>query len=803
MITFLSDVRHAARTLLRAPTFSLASVLVLALGIGATTAVFSLVYAFLFAPLPYANADRLVMVWEAKRSRNDLRNVINAGNYLAWSARSTAFEDTAIFTTTRSNLTGGGEPEELPGMAVEANLLRLVGARPLLGRVFADGEDQEDAPRVVLISEGLWRRRFGQRADILGQVIRLNDEPATIVGVLPAGYELFGFQRDFYAPLVLSPFNREFRGRGFMSVGLLAPGVSRDQAQAELEQVFAGLVEEHPEFNAGWSINLVPLREQLTGDLRPALLSLFGAVFAVLLIACVNLANLLLARAAGRHHELALRTALGAGSGRLARLLFTETALLVVAGGTLGVALGWWLQALVVGIATDVSVPLLGQVGMGWPVIAFAVSITGGTALACGLAPAFATRRLNLVEPLREGGRGAIGSRHGRLRAALVIAEVAIAVVLLGGAGLLVRSFAALQAVPPGFNPEQVLTMKVLLSAQSIEDAPRVARFHEQAVERLRAVPGVRQAAGTVFLPLAGLGSATSFWLLDRPEPPAADKPVADIRPVTDAYFSTLGIPLIAGRDFTPGDTADRPLVGIVNEAFAQRFFPDRDPVGQRLTYAWDKPTTVEIVGVVGDVKLTSLDGETRTTLYLPNQQRPLPLMTYALRTDGAPSGVATAAVAALRSLAPDQPVTDVRTLDAVVEQSLRQPRITSTALAAFAAVALLLAVVGVYGVVAYGVTARLGEFGVRLALGAEPRDVMWLVLRQGLLLVGAGVIFGLGLTIPVSRALRSLLFGVGPGDPVALSVAAAAILVAALVACYVPARRGTLVDPATTLRAE
>ncbi|MEW6320418.1 MAG: ABC transporter permease [Acidobacteriota bacterium] len=800
---FSHDLRHGLRLLLRTPLFTMSTVLVLALGIGATTAVFGVVHGLLLSPLPYADGERLVLVWEHNIPRNRPRNVISAANYLAWRARSTSFDETALFAPTRQNLTGAGEPVELDGVAMEVPLLHMVGARPLVGRVFAAGEDQPEAPRTVVISEGLWQRTFGGRADIVGQTIRLNDEPTTVIGVLPSDFELFGLRGDVWLPLVLQPAHREFRGRGFLSVARLKPGVTRDQAQQELAAVFAQLVDEQPDFNAGWTINVVPLREQLTGDVRPALLTLFAAVVAVLLIACVNLVNLLLARASTRRHEMALRSALGAGTGRLAGQLLTETAILVALGGLAGLALARVLQGAMLDAAADTPVPLLGQVSMNGAVVAFAVAATALTALLCGLGPALAARRAALTESLHDGGRGAVGHGGGRLRAALVASEVALAVVLLGGAGLLVRSYVALERVPPGFQPGNVLTLRVTLSTQSPDDRDRVVRFHEEAVERLRGLPGVTAAAGTVFLPLAGIGSATSFWLLDRPEPAPADRPVADIRPITDGYFQTLGIPLLAGRDVAPSDTADSPFVAVVNETFVRRFFPGESPLGKRLTYSWDTPTPVEIVGVVGDVKLTSLDGEVRATVYLPNRQRAMPMMTYVLRTAGDPAAVAPSAVGAIRQLAPDQPVTSIRPLDDVVRRSVSRPRLTSGAVAAFAGVALLLAVLGVYGVMAYGVSQRLREFGVRLALGAEPRSVQALVLRQGMTMVAVGLVAGLALAVPASRLLRSMLFGVEPFDPATFGAVAAIMTTVGFAACYVPAWRGTQVDPAITLRAE
>lgn len=804
--TLLSDLRHGVRVLLRTPIFTVSSVLVLALGIGATTAVFGLLNALLFSPLPYANPGRLMVIWENNVVRNRPRNVVNTGNFLTWRERSSSFEEMAIFSTSTTNLTGLGDPEELTGINLSANLLRMLGVRPLIGRLFDAGEDAPDRPRTVIISEGLWRRRLGAQTDALGKTLMLSDRPTTIIGVLPASFELLGLRADFWRPFTLNPANREFTGRGALSVGLLKPGITRDQAQEEMEAVAAGLTREQPVFNAGWTVNLVPLREQLTGDVRPALLTLFGAVIAVLLIACANLVSLLLARATARHHELALRAALGAGARRLMAQLLTETTLLVVTGGVLGLLVARGLQELFVRTAAAQSpIPLLGQVRMDFVVILFALVATSVTALLCGLMPALTARSTSLTTTLREGGRGISSGGHGRVRAILVVAEVAAAVILLANAGLLVRSFLALQQVNPGFNPSQVLTLRVTRATGGAPDGPaRAVQFHETAVERLRLLPGVQSAAGTVFVPLAGLGSGTTFWLEDRPEPPPADRPVADIRPVTPGYFQTVGIPLLLGRDFADGDAPDRPLVAVVNETFARQFYSGDSPLGKRLTYSWGTPVTgVEIVGVVGDVKLVTLDGQIRATIYMPNKQMALTSMAYVLRTAGNPMSVASAAVATIRELDPNQPIANVRTLDEVVARSLSRPRITSTAIGGFALVAVLLAIIGVYGVVAYSVSQRLPEFGVRLALGAQPGDVLRLVLRQGMTMVLIGITVGLALAVPLSAALRSQLFGVQPGDPITLVATAVVLIIVALIACYVPARRSAIVDPVETLRAQ
>ncbi len=771
----------------------------MALGIAATTAAFGVVYSTLLAPLPYPDADRLVMVWEHNLTRNRPRNVINPGNFFAWSERSTSIESAGMFSPTVGNLAGeGGAPEEVPGMVVQTNVLGLVGARPVLGRLFVPGDGDTAAPRAILVSEGLWRRRFGGTPDAVGRAVVLNGEPATVVGVLPAAFQLAGFSGDFWRPALLTPDARtSFRGRSLMAMARLRPGVAPAAAQQELASVFAGLVREHPEFNTGWTLNVVPLREQLTSETRPALWVLFGAVLAVLLVAAANVAALLLVRATGRRHELAVKVSLGARPVHLARQLFIETVLLVGAGGVLGTALASALTRIVSATARDAGVALITDGTLGPAALAFAVAVTALTAVGCGLGPAMSARRASVHDALREGGRGGVGSRQ-RLRGWLVAGEVAAAMLLLSGAALLGRSYLALQDVDPGFNAAQVLTARVSRMGRTAQES-QVA-FSSDVITRLRALPGVTAAAATSFLPLDGApGIGSSFLLADRPEPAAGDRPVADYRPVTPGYFATLQIPLRSGRDFTAADSADRPRVAIVNEAFVRQLSADVSPLGRRLNDSLGD--SQEIVGVVGDVALASLDGTPRPAIYLPYAQLPVGSLTFVVRTAGEPASLGRAVEAAVRDVDPTQPVSDVRPLTAVVSRSLLRPRVASAALGIFAAAALLLAAVGVYGVVSYGVSQRRAEFGVRLALGAQPGDVVRLVLGQSLVMVVSGVAAGALLAVPLSSTLRSLLFGVGPGDPTTLLGVAALLVAAGALASYLPARSGTRVDPVTALR--
>ncbi len=794
------EVRHTLRQLRRAPVFTAAVVAVLALGIGATTAAFAVVHAALLAPLPYADADRLVLVWEHNLPRNRPRNVINPGNYFAWSERSTSFERTGLFTPTVANLASDGQPpEEVRGLAVEPQVLGMVGATPLAGRLFTEADGAASAPRTLLISEGLWRRRFGGAPDAIGRAVVLNGEPATIVGVLPTTIDVAGFRGEFWRTATLPAEARQsFRGRSLMALARLKPGVGPAAAQQELSAIFQRLVAEHPDFNTGWTLNVVPVHEQLRSETRPALWTLFGAVVAVLLIACANVAALLLVRAAGRRHELAVKVSLGARPVHLARQFFVETAVLVGAGGLGGAALAAGLVRVVAATASDAGVPIATADVLDGTALLFAAAVTAVTVLVCGLGPALAARSTSAASALREGGRGQTGGGQ-RWRGWLVAGEVAAAMLILSGAALLGRSYVALQEVAPGFNPRQVLTARVSRMGPHAQAAS--VAFTSEVLARLRALPGVTAAAGTSFLPLDGnLGIASSFLLADRPVPPAGERPSADYRPVTPGYFAALQIPVHAGRDFRDADGADRPRVAIVNETFVRQFSPDVSPLGRRLTDSLGSEQ--EIVGVVGDVTLSSLGAEARPAIYLPYAQQTIGAMTFVIRTAGDPAALGPALSAAVRAVDPQQPVSDIRPLETVVARSLTRPRVASAALGLFAAAALLLAAIGVYGVVAYGVAQRRAEFGVRLALGAQPGDVMRLVLRQSMTVVAAGVVTGAVLSVPLASALRALLYGVAPGDPSTLLAVGALIAGAGWLASYLPARRGTRVDPVETLRA-
>lgn len=801
----LSDLRHGLRVLVRTPLFTICTIAALAIGIGSTTALFSVVHAMLLKPLPYADADRLLVIWEHNLPRNRPRNVVNIVNFMGWRDRATSFDGMAALQQNRVTLTGSGEPRELSTLIVTANMFDMLGVAPMLGRTFLAGEDQSTAERTMLLSHGLWMRQFGGAAGVLGTDVTVNGEPVLVIGVMPPGFEILGQQADAITAFRFGPEQTGTGGRNLVAIGRMKPGISRDQAQAELESVMTGLRNERPDFNTGWTVNAVPLREQLVGDITPALLALFGAVGAVLLIACGNIGSLMLTRASGRRRELAIRAAVGAGTGRLLTQLVCEAFVLAFAGGVLGVILArWLLTGLTSWVSTRLPLPLLGQVAIDPTVLIFAAAITILTTLVCGLAPAIGATGGSLVTALRDGAPTTAGTVRGRwIRQGFVIAEIALALTVLCGAGVLGRSLMQLQGVNPGFQPESALSLRVTLPQRSYADSNAQHTFHMRTLDGLKALPGTRAVGGTSFLPLAGAGPATSFWRADQPQPAPNDRPVADARPVTAGYFTAMGIALLAGRDVTEHDTSNRPPVAVINESFARQIYPGDNPIGRHFILNLGNEQPHEIIGVVGDVTLVSLDGEIRPTAYLSSRQYAFGIMTYVVRTDSDPATIAPAAVRVIREIDPLLPVSAVRPLDEVFADSIARARLTASAMSIFAGAALLLAALGVYGIVAYSVAQRSREFGIRVALGAKPVQIIRMVVGQNLRIVLMGVILGIAVAIPATRLLRGLLFNVQPNDPATFIAIGVTLPVVAIVASYLPARRGTRIDPIVTLKSE
>ena len=810
--TFWQDCRYGARSLRKSPAFTAAALLTLALGVGANTAIFSVVEAVLLRALPYANADRVVLLWENNRLRGRSHNVVNPGNFLDWRDQSQSFDEMAAFADQRYNLTGGGEPEEVAAQATTPNLFQLLGARPALGRTLVPGDEEDGRDDVAVISHALWQRRFGGSPDAVGRTVVLNGNSVTVVGVMPPDFRWFikenslsGKPADVWVPMGLTEQQRAARRGRFMSaVARLKPGVSFEQAQAEMETVGARLEAQYPEVNKGWGVTVVPLREQLAGEIRPALLVLLGAVGFVLLIACVNVANLLLARSAGRHKEMAVRAALGAGRTRIVRQLLTESLLLAVAGGAAGLLLSRWCVTALVALSPP-NLLGAGQVGVNPTVLLFTLVVSLLTGVAFGLVPALETSRLNLSESLKESSRGSVGGgRARRLRGALVVAEIGLALVLLVGAGLMVRSFLRLQAVNPGFDPANLLTMRVMLPQSKYPEAGRRVEFFRQAAGRLSALPGVRSASAVSALPFADLGAATRFTVVGRPAPSAAEQPVTDVRVADENYFRTMNIPVVAGRTFTEREAVEDRKVAVVNEAMARRYFPGEDPVGQRIVVNMSaEPGPTEIIGVVGDARYDKLEGELRPMVYWTPPQLTYSSMTFVIRTAGDPEALAPAAVREIQAVDKDQPVSDVRTMESWVAESTARTRFGTLLLGAFACAALLLAAIGIYGVISYSVAQRRNEIGVRMALGAQAGDVLRLVIGQGMRLVLAGVGLGLLGAFALTRVMSGLLYGVGAADPPTFAANALLLTAVSLVACYIPARRATRVNPLTALRHE
>jgi putative ABC transport system permease protein len=807
MDTILQDLRYGIRSLLKNPGFTFVAIVALALGIGANSAIFSVVNTLLLSPLPFKDPDRLVMVWEKNFPRNRERNVVSPANFLDWNSQNQVFEHLAALVDIHVNLTNAGEPVELEAQLVTASLFPLLGVQPVYGRAFLDSEDVPDSERVAIISHRLWQGRFGADPQLLGKTITLSGRSYTVVGIMPQGFYFLNNETDLWVPICFNT-GRDYRavaGRYLRAVARLKPGVTLSQAQAEMSLIASRLEQSYREFNAGWGVNVISLQEQVVGDVRPALLVLLGAVGFVLLIACANVANLLLARAATRQKELAVRTALGASRGRLIRQLLNESLLLGVIGGAAGLLLAYWAIALLIKFNPG-NIPRLEEVGLDGRVLAFTLAVSIVTGLIFGMIPAVQASRPDLNESLKEGGRRSSGgASHRRVRSIFVVSEVALALVLLVGAGLMIRSFIKLQQVDLGYDPENLLTARVLLPISKYGDNPKRATFFKQAVERIQAIPGVQAAGAVSWLPLSGLGSATSFWVDGRPEPPPGEKPTTDVRVITPGYFAAMGIPLIKGRIFDERDTAESPRVLIINETMARQFFPDEDPIGKRLIISWDHPSLPdEIIGVVGDARLTSVDGEMRPAIYWPHaRQAAYSSMTFAVRADGDPLALTGSLLGEIRSIDAELPVADIRTMGEVVSTSTSRPRFNMLLLALFAAVALVLAAVGIYGVMAYSVNQRTHEIGIRMALGASGTDVMRLIVGQGMLLVLAGVGLGLIGAFFLTGLMSSLLFGVNATDPATFLSISLILAGVAFVACYIPARRATRVDPMVALRYE
>ncbi|HEV2386542.1 MAG TPA: ABC transporter permease [Candidatus Acidoferrales bacterium] len=809
--SLLRDLRFGWRMLAKSPAFAAVAVATLALGIGANTAIFSVVYATMLRPLPYRQPDRLVMVWENNRLHSRPHNVVSPANFLVWRGENSVFDQMAGFQEQPANLTGAGEPERIAVEYATSNLFSLLGANPAMGRAFTAEEGIQGRDQVAILSYGLWQRRFGGDPRAIGKTIRLNGNPLTIVGVMPRGFQFFiksssltGEAPDVWAPLAFAADDRLPHGRWMKAVARLKPGVTFGAAQEQMNRMAASLAQKFPDFDTGWGVNLAPIREELTGAVRPALLVLFAAVGLVLLIACANVASLMLARGASRGREMAVRTALGAGRGRLLRQLLTESMVVSLAGGALGVELAYAGTRGLVALAPKGLLDLT-SIHLNGLVLGFTAGLSILTGILFGLAPALGGSRVHPQDALKEGGRGTSPGRTSqRVRSVLVVVEVALALVLVAGAGLLIRSLELLEEVNPGFQPGNLLTAKLLLPQSKYgNDAGRVA-FFGQLLGRVRAMPGVRSASGDAFVPFTTIAAGTDFTIVGRPAPPPGNKWITDVHVVFSDYFQTMGMPLVRGREFDAAEqTAERHVV-IINEALARRYFANENPLGRQLVIDMkDENPPSTIVGVVDNVRQLGLDEAPHPTVYWPYPELPYLAMTLVVRTGGDPTGAAPALRAQVASLDPDLPVAGVQTMDDWLGDSLARARFAAALLGLFALIALALAAVGVYSVMAYAVSERTHEIGIRMALGAERADVLRLVLARGAGLALAGVAAGLAGGLAVTRSLESLLYGVQPTDSATFASGAALLVAVALAACYLPARRATRTDPVAALRNE
>jgi putative ABC transport system permease protein len=799
---FAQDLRYGARLLRRSPAFSVVAVLTLALGIGANTAIFSVVNAVLLRLLPFPEPDLLVSIWESSPKGNQ-RNVVNPLNFMNWRDRTRSFQQMAAMHGWDANITGEGEPLAANGMRVSPEFFSVLGVSPLMGRGFIPEEGIPGRDNSVILSYAFWQGHYGADRNILGRKIVVNGGPATVVGVLPPGFHFPHWKADLYIPMPLERGEARQEGRYLSTIARLKPGVSLRQAQQDLAAVAKQLSQEWPDMDKDWSAAVVPLLEDLTEKVRLPLLVLLAAVGLVLLIACANVANLLLMRATGRLREIALRAALGAGRRRILQQLLSESLLLALAGWAGGLAEGYWgLRALLAMIPESVSLPRMESIHLDSGVFLFAFCISLATAILFGLAPAIQISRPQLQSALQQGSQrtGVGGSRV--VRRAFVVAEIALALLLLVGAGLLVRSFARLISVNPGFRTEHLLTMEMFTSPVKYGDQQKRSRYVERVLDEVRSVPGVQAAGSAHFLPLTGLVSGSCWAPAPGPEPNTSS-PSADFLVISPGYFRTMGTPMLSGRDFGPQDRFGTPSVLVVNQAFAARFFAGAGPIGTKLNVCWTVPNPVEIVGVVADARQTELKVAPQPTIFLANAQAPMYFAHLVVRARNDPRQMAHAVQAAIHRVDPDQAVSDVATMDDVFSDSVARPRFQLVLLLVFAGIAVLLATIGVYGVVSYSVSQRTQEIGIRVALGARSGDVSRLVLREGLILGGMGVGVGLAAALATTRVLGSLLFEVTPTDPVTLGGVAGLLLAVALAATLWPARRATKVDPMVALRYE
>jgi predicted permease len=805
--TIGQDLRYGARMLLRQPGFTSIVVLTLALGIGANTAIFSLVEAVMLRPLPFPEPDRLVMIWEDSSRKGSFRGNPAPGNYSDWRTQNRVFEDVAAFSGTSLNLTGDGEPEKINAQVVTANFFSVLGSQPVLGRNFLETDGRPEAGKVVLLSYGLWQQRFASDPNLVGKDILLNEQKFTVVGVMPAGFQLIGAEVGLWLPAIFSQRDLTDRGSHYLTIiARLKVGVTLQQAQADIETITQQIARDFTKDAENLWAFVLPLHEHLVGDRRLALMVLLAAVGCVLLIACANIANLLLARAAVRHKEIAVRNALGATRLRIVRQMLTESLLLASLGGVLGLMFAFWSFAFLKQLIPE-SMALSIKLSISAPVFVYTLLLSLLTGLSFGIAPALQAAKLDLNEALKQsGGRSGIGTGHRRLRSTLVVVEVALSLMLLVGAGLLIQTFMQLRSLDPGFRSENVLMVTTNLPRNKYGELPKRTAFYQQVLERIKALPGVTASACTTAVPLTWKGGTNSFSVDGPVQMPGQS---ALHRQISADYFQTLGIPLRQGRYFNEHDKPESLPVAIINEMMARQFWPDGEVIGKRFKLGSpDSPNPwLTIVGIAGDVKQMGLDVPVKAEMYLPYQQVSYNISFVpnhlVIHTVDDPLRLVTAVRQAVWAVDHDQPVSNIKTLEEVLASEVSQRRLGMSLLAAFAVLALLLASMGIYGVLSYAVTQRTPEIGMRMALGAQPGDVLRMVLSEGMRLVLFGLAIGLSASFVLTRVMTSLLFGVSATDPLTFTMIALLLLAVASLACYIPARRAMKVDPLVALRHE
>ncbi|HYM13761.1 MAG TPA: ABC transporter permease [Bryobacterales bacterium] len=811
-VTFLfQDLRYALRTLLKSPGFALVAVATLAIGIGANAAIFSFVDGALLKPLPYAEPDRIVMVREKPPGGG--RNGISTLNYLDWQKQNTVFEYMAAQTGGSVTLTGINDPVKLRGARSSAHYFDVLGAKAALGRTFAADEDQPGKDHVAILTHALWETQFGADPAVIGRSILLDGEPTTVIGVMPKGVFDRGYTQIF-RPLTFQPQNMTRNFHWFVAFALLKHGVSLDQARAQMDAIGARIAHDYPDSNKGWGVGLDRFADVIVGNqLRQSLYVLLAAVGMVLLIGCANLANLTLARGMAREREVAIRSSLGAGRWRLIQQFLTENVLLSVFGGTLGVALGYAIMAGLKMALPPLSLPREANVAMDGRVLLFTLALSILTGIIFGLVPAIQATRPNLAASLKEGGRGAsAGGAQQKLRGALVVTEVALAFVLLTGAGLLIRSFFRMQQMDPGFDSTNVITAGLPIPDKRFPDPAQLNAYLHQIVDRVEALPGVRDVATTSALPLQGWGYGMPFQIAGRPMVDRANRQACFFKMISPSYFRALGMKLRKGRALGDHDVKGTPPVTVINETMARKFFPMEEPLGKRILVQEIVPGKTqlgpeipwEVVGVVADERVNSLDDKgDNPGIYVTNEQSPAYFQALIVRAATNPSLLQQALRKAVREIDKNQPLTDIKTLEQIKSESLASNRLRSLLLGVFATIAVLLSAIGIYGVISYSVERRTHEIGIRAALGASAGSLLGLILRGGMLLTGIGLVLGFGGALGLTRLLATLLFGVEPRDPVTIGAVAGVLAAVALLACYIPARRATKVDPMVALRYE